>query len=45
MINCEALRSGLENYLANYPFDHCIVDNFFDEEVADRLAGEFPGLL
>jgi Rps23 Pro-64 3,4-dihydroxylase Tpa1-like proline 4-hydroxylase len=42
MINCEALRSGLENYLANSPFDHCIVDNFFDEEVADRLAGEFP---
>lgn len=29
-------------FLANKPFDHIVIDNFFKSEVAEKLASEFP---
>jgi Rps23 Pro-64 3,4-dihydroxylase Tpa1-like proline 4-hydroxylase len=42
MFNLENIRSGLETFRDAAPFDHCVVDNFFEEDVAEALAGEFP---
>jgi len=42
MINTLAVRSSLEHFLGNTPFDHCVVDDFFEEEVALDLTTEFP---
>jgi hypothetical protein len=42
MINLEAVRSSLNGYLGNSPFDHCVVDEFFEKKVAYQLATEFP---
>lgn len=35
----DTLRS---EYFAGKPFPHVVMDGFFDEEVLDRIAGEFP---
>lgn len=35
----EALR---ERYLAAKPFPHLVLDGYFDEQVLDRLAADFP---
>lgn len=42
MINFDAVRAGLKHFAGSAPFDHCVVDNFFDEEVALSLSQEFP---
>jgi hypothetical protein len=42
MINLENVRSSLKCYLGNTPFDHCVVDDFFQKEVAYQLSDEFP---
>jgi len=30
------------NYGKNRPFDHVIINNFFEEEFANLLSSEFP---
>jgi len=42
MINTENLKSGLAHFRGSLPFDHCIIDDFFDEQAANLLSGEFP---
>jgi len=42
MINMKAVREGLGRYLGNNPFDHCVIDDFFEGGTAQRLAEEFP---
>ena len=42
MINIESLKTASDNWLANKPFPHFVVDNFFDLKVAKRLEKEFP---
>jgi Rps23 Pro-64 3,4-dihydroxylase Tpa1-like proline 4-hydroxylase len=42
VIDFENLRCGLQNFVGSNPFDHCVVDGFFDYEVACALAAEFP---
>jgi len=42
VINFENLRCGLRNFVGSKPFDHCIVDGFFDDDAACALAAEFP---
>ena len=42
MIDLENLRKGLQNFVGSDPFDHCIIDGFFEEEAAQALADEFP---
>lgn len=39
-INIDALQIGLKNF-AKYPFDHCIVENFLDEDTASKLEADF----
>ena len=42
MINLDSLKTASENWLANKPFPHFVVDNFFELEVSNRLENEFP---
>jgi Rps23 Pro-64 3,4-dihydroxylase Tpa1-like proline 4-hydroxylase len=42
VINFENLRAGLQDFSASRPFDHCIIDGFFEENSARALADEFP---
>lgn len=42
MINIENLEKGLMGFKGKYPFDHCVVDNFFEAEFAELLSKEFP---
>ena len=42
LIDEENLESQVQNFRGAKPFDHAVIDNFFDEELAMRLAEEFP---
>lgn len=42
MINLERVRESLKSFTGVSPFDHCVVDGFFEEDVAYKLSGEFP---
>jgi Rps23 Pro-64 3,4-dihydroxylase Tpa1-like proline 4-hydroxylase len=42
MINYDNIRVGLSNFKGGEPFDHCVIDNFFEESIANQLAGDFP---
>lgn len=42
MINKENLAKAIAAFGDKAPYDHCIIDDFFDTEVARGLAGEFP---
>jgi len=42
VINLENLWNGLQNFVGCDPFDHCVIDGFFEEEAARALAEEFP---
>jgi hypothetical protein len=42
MINLKNIMAALKNYRGQEPFDHCVVDEFFDDEFAQVLAQEFP---
>ena len=42
MINFEKIESALKQFKSNKPFDHCIVDNFFDLKTARLLEKDFP---
>lgn len=39
--NKDALFKALINFKNNQPFDHCVVDNFLEPEIADELEKEF----
>lgn len=41
-INWDSVRSQISNYGKNPPFDHVVIDNFFEDEFANRLSAEFP---
>ncbi len=40
-INYDSLAAALKTYKGAKPFDHCIVDNFLDLEVAKQVESEF----
>lgn len=42
MIDLEKLKIGLNNFKGHKPFDHCIIDGFFEEGFAKILSEEFP---
>lgn len=42
MINVDKLEQALQSFGNAEPFDHCIVDGFFDEDYARALSDEFP---
>jgi len=42
IINLENLEESLRNYGKHKPFDHCVIDNFFDIDFANKLEDEFP---
>ena len=37
-----ALHEALQNFRNQHPFDHCVVDEFFEPDIARQLADEFP---
>ena len=41
-INKENLEKSFKNFRGAFPFDHCVVDNFFTNEMADMLYDDFP---
>ena len=42
MINLENLHQGLQSFRGTSPFDHCVIDGFFEEDAARALSEEFP---
>jgi len=42
MINEKSLLKALFTYGKDGPFDHCVIDNFFQKKVALQLESEFP---
>jgi hypothetical protein len=42
VINLDNLRHGLQSFAGSSPFDHCVIDGFFEEESAQALSQEFP---
>ena len=42
MINYRNLERALERFKGAKPFDHCVIDDFWELDVVDRLEGEFP---
>jgi len=42
MIRFDNLEKGLINFKHNQPFDHCVIDNFFDSKTANALENDFP---
>lgn len=40
-INIEKLREALKSFKGAMPFDHCVIDDFFDIETAKQLEQEF----
>jgi len=42
MINYDNLDKALESYGRDGPFDHCVIENFFDIDVAKTLEKEMP---
>ena len=41
-INKENLEKSFKNFRGAFPFDHCVVDNFFTDEMASILSNDFP---
>jgi len=41
-INLKNLNTSLNNFSKEGPYDHCIIDNFFETEIAKKLENEFP---
>lgn len=39
--NLENLKDGLKSFRNNSPFDHCIIDDFLEEDVARAVESEF----
>lgn len=42
MINFKKIETALKQFRGNQPFDHCVVDGFFDLKTARLLEKEFP---
>ena len=42
ILNLGNIKNGLVSFRENFPFDHCVIDNFFDNEYAEYLSSEFP---
>tara|TARA_B110000003_G_C16524375_1_gene486303 strand:- start:269 stop:1045 length:777 start_codon:yes stop_codon:yes gene_type:complete len=42
MINEKSLLKALSVYGESGPFDHCVIDNFFNKKIALELENEFP---
>lgn len=41
-INIENLEKAFKSYKGAFPFDYCVVDNFFDQQMAENLSDDFP---
>ena len=41
MINIDKLVASMRSFRGNRPFDHCVVDGFFESELAIKLEKEF----
>lgn len=41
-IDLDNLKSSFKGYNGAFPFDYCVVDNFFNEEIANKLSDDFP---
>jgi hypothetical protein len=41
ILNIENINNGLLSFKNSNPFDHCVIDDFFDSEFADLLSKEF----
>ena len=42
IVNFHNLKKSLKTFNRNQPFDHCVIDNFFDTRLAKNLEKEFP---
>lgn len=42
MINIENLKNSFENFNNKLPFPYAVIDNFFNDDIASKLALEFP---
>lgn len=42
LINFKNVINAFKNFKDQYPFDHCVIDNFFYPEIAKKLENEFP---
>ena len=42
MINKNNLIGPFKTYRDAKPFDYCVVDDFFEEDIAKALSEEFP---
>jgi len=42
LINKKNLISSLQKFPMRAPFNHCVIDDFLDDEFADIISGEFP---
>ena len=42
IINIRNLKKNLKSFLNNKPFNHCVIDNFFELKIAKKLEKEFP---
>ena len=41
-INKKQLEKSFKSYNGAFPYDYCVVDNFFDVDLANELSNEFP---
>lgn len=41
-INKKNLENSFKKFRGAFPFDHCVVDNFFTDEMASILSNDFP---
>lgn len=42
MIRFDNIEKALKSFKYNQPFDHCVVENFFDPKTAKDLENDFP---
>ena len=42
LINLNNVTDSFNSFKNGTPFDHCVIDNFFKEDVASKLADEIP---
>ena len=42
LVNTKAILDKLHNFIGNDPFDYCVIDNFFEQDIANALESEFP---
>lgn len=43
-IHFDRIQAAAESFKGAEPFDHCVIDGFFTDELASALEQEFPGL-